>query len=311
LISLGVFAPFANAVAQICGIPLIHVDPTPLLPTGHFPAPGWPLQQDIGRLHNRLSGFIMLQVIWQWYRPFVNQFRRRFGLSPDHAGSFYRTLTSNPLLGAYSPHVIPRPPDWPPNVHLTGYWFPDAQVTWQPPADLQAFLDAGDPPIYAGFGSMSGQEPQQVAGIVLEALAKSGQRGLLLTGWGGLQVPSVPERVFVIDTAPHSWLFPRMAAVMHHGGAGTTAEGLRAGVPSVIVPFILDQTFWGKRVKALGVGTELIPRKKLSADNLAQAIHSAVTHPEMRRRAASLGETLRAEDGVGRAVAIIQQVLGV
>ena len=309
LISLAVFAPFGKSIAEVLSIPLINVEPTPLLPTGTFPAPGWPVQRNLGRLHNRLSGFAMLQVIWQWYRPVVNDFRQRFGLSPYTTASFYRVLTSTPLLGAYSPTVIPHPPDWPDSVHVTGYFFLDAQADWQPPAELEAFLDSGNPPVYIGFGSMAGRNPEHFAAIVLEALAKSGQRGVLLTGWGGMHAMSVPDNVFVVDSALHSWLFPRMAAVVHHGGAGTTAEGLRAGVPSMIVPFIVDQPFWGKRVKALGVGPEPIPRNKLTADRLAHAIRVAVTYPEMKQRAAALGEAIRAEDGVGNAVNIVKQYL--
>ena len=110
-------------------------------------------------------------------------------------------------------------------------------------------MAAGEPPVYIGFGSMAGRNPEQLAMLILEALAKSGQRGLLLTGWGGLRPELVPDNVFVLDSAPHSWLFPRMAAVVHHGGAGTTAEGLRAGVPTVIVPFAFDQPFWGRGLR--------------------------------------------------------------
>ena len=310
LISLAVFAPFGKAIAEILGIPLINVEPTPLLPTRAFPAAGWPVQRSLGGLHNRLSGFAMLQVIGQWYSPYVNEFRRRFGLQPLNGNSFYRTLCSTPLLGAYSPSVIPVPPDWPDGVHITGYWFQDVQPDWSPTPELQTFLEAGDPPVYVGFGSMAGRNPGHFARIILQALAESGQRGLLLTGWGGLDVSQIPAGVFVVDSAPHSWLFPRMAAVVHHGGAGTTAEGLRAGVASVIVPFIVDQPFWGKRVKALGVGPEPIPAKQLTADRLAAAIDQAVSDRQMRARAAALGEAIRGEDGVGNAVKIVQQVLG-
>jgi sterol 3beta-glucosyltransferase len=214
------------------------------------------------------------------------------------------------MLGAYSSNVIHQPPDWPESVHITGYWFPDIHTEWCPPSQLEAFLDAGDPPVYVGFGSMAGSHPEQLATVVLEALAKSGQRGLLLTGWGGMHAMSVPDSVFVIDSAPHDWVFPRMAAVVHHGGAGTTAEGLRAGIPSVILPFMMDQPFWGRRVKALGVGPEPIPHKKLTADRLAQAIHAAVTQPAIKRRADWLGEAIRAEDGVGNAVRIVKECLG-
>jgi UDP:flavonoid glycosyltransferase YjiC (YdhE family) len=327
LISLAVFAPLAKSIAELREFPLIHVEPTPVLPTRSFPAPGWPLQKDLGGLHNRLSGFAMLQVIWQWYRPFVNQFRRRFGLPPYSGSSFHRILSSTPLLGAYSPTVIPPPPDWPASAHITGYWFSDAPASWSlsasadwspsapadwsPSAELEAFLAAGEPPVYIGFGSMAGRSPQRFTDLVLQALAKSGRRGLLLTGWGGLQDRPVPAGVFVLDSAPHGWLFPRMAAVVHHGGAGTTAEGLRAGVPSVILPFIVDQNFWGRRVRALGVGPSPIPGSKLTAERLAGAIREAVTQPEIAVRAAALGEAIRREDGLGRAVEIVQQVLGV
>ena len=311
LISLAVFAPLAKSIADIRGIPLINVEPTPVLPTRAFPAPGWPVQRNLGGLHNRLSGYAMLQVIWQWYRPFANSFRQRFGLPPYSHSSFSHILNTTPLLGAYSSKVIPHPQDWPESVHITGYWFPDAHAGWQPPPQLEAFLEAGDPPVYVGFGSMSGRHPEQLAATVLEALAKSGQRGLLLTGWGGMQAMPAPDSVLVIDSAPHGWVFPRMAAVVHHGGAGTTAEGLRAGAPSVILPFMMDQPFWGKRIRALGVGPEPIPRKKLTAERLAHAIHAAVAQPEIKRRAARLGEAIRAEDGVGNAVEVVKEYLGV
>jgi UDP:flavonoid glycosyltransferase YjiC (YdhE family) len=311
LISLAVFAPLAKTIAEIRRIPLILVEPTPLLPTRAFPAPGWPVQRNLGGFHNRLSGLAMLQVLWQWYRPFVNTFRQRFKLPPYPSASFYQILTqrTTPLLGAYSPNIIPHPPDWPESVHITGYWFSDADPEWRPAPELEAFLDAGDPPVYVGFGSMSGRRPEHLAAIVLEALAESGQRGVLLTGWGGLRAISVPENVFVIDSAPHSGLFPRMAAVVHHGGAGTTAEGLRAGVPTVILPFAFDQPFWGARLKALGLGPDPIPQKNLTADRLAQAIQKAVTDPGMKGRAKACGETIRAQDGAGNAVRIITRHL--
>jgi sterol 3beta-glucosyltransferase len=309
LISIAVFAPLAKTVADARGIPLIHVEPTPLLPTRAFPSPGWPLQKNLGGLHNRLSGLAMLHVIWQWYRPSVNSFRRRLGLRPYSLGSFHQILTSTPLLGAYSSRAIPHPPDWPESVHITGYWLPDANLAWQPTPELEAFLETGDPPVYVGFGSMAGRHPQRLAAVVMEALSQSGQRGLLLTGWGGLRPEMVPDNVFVLDSAPHSWLFPRMAAVVHHGGAGTTAEGLRAGVPSIIVPFSFDQPFWGERIKAMGLGPDPIPQKKLSADRLARAIRTAVTDSDMKQRARLCGEAIRAEDGLDNAVKTIKNYL--
>jgi UDP:flavonoid glycosyltransferase YjiC (YdhE family) len=310
LICLAVFGAFGCSIAQALDRPLILLEPTPLLPTRALPAAGWPIQADLGGLHNRLAGVAMLNVIWQWYRPFVNDFRKRLGLPAYSAVRFIRDLKTTLLLGAYSPHVIPPPPDWPATAHVAGYFWLDKPDAWQPPAALQAFLDAGPRPVYVGFGSMAGQDPGKMGALVLDALHQCGQRGVLATGWGGLHTGRLPPDVFVVDAASHGWLFPRMSAVVHHGGAGTTAAALRAGVPSVIVPFIVDQPFWGARVKALGVGPDPIPVKQLAAGRLAAAIQRVVTDAGMRQRAREIGAALRAEDGLGCAVSLIRQHLG-
>ncbi|MGB7876172.1 MAG: glycosyltransferase [Anaerolineales bacterium] len=310
IICLGVFSAFGQSIAEALNIPIINIEPTPLLPTRAFAAPSWPIQKDLGGLHNYLAGLAMLDVIWLWYRPFVNDFRRSLGLSTYSAADFYRVLRTTPMLGAYSPNIIPHPADWPESVHVAGYLFLDTRADWQPSPDLKTFLEAGDPPVYVGFGSMASRNPEQLAKITLEALTKSGQRGLLLTGWGGLRAESVPDTVFVLEDAPHSWLFPRMAAVVHHGGAGTTAEALRAGVPSVILPFVFDQPFWGARVKALGLGPDPIPQKNLTAERLANAIRIAVSDSNMRQRASSYGRAIRAENGVDKATKIVKQYFG-
>jgi UDP:flavonoid glycosyltransferase YjiC (YdhE family) len=310
LICLGVFSAFGQAIVEKLRLPMIHVEPTPLLPTRAFPAPSWPIQKNLGGLHNHLSGMAMLRVVWQWYLPFVQDFRRSLGLSPANFRRYYRTFRSTPMLSAYSPGIIPHPADWPDSVHVTGYFFLDSSTAWQPSSELQAFLDAGAPPVYIGFGSMSGQNPEKLAGMVVEALAQSAQRGVLVTGWGGIRPEDLPETVFVLESAPHSWLFPHMAAVVHHGGAGTTAEGLRAGVPSVIVPFVLDQPFWGARVHAMGLGPAPIPQKHLTAEHLAQAIRIAVTDPAVKEHAARAGAAIRAEDGVSNAVRLVRRYFG-
>lgn len=310
ILCLGVFSAFGHCIAEALQIPIIQIEPTPLLPTSAFAAPSWPIQRNLGGLHNYLSGVAMLQVIWLWYRPFVIDFGRSLGLSTYSAARFYQNLRATPMLSAYSPNIIPPPRDWPKSAHIVGYMFLDSPTDWQPPPELTAFLEAGDPPVYIGFGSMSGRSPEQLARLVSEALAMSSQRGLLMTGWGGLRLDEMPDNVFVVDAAPHSWLFPHMAAVVHHGGAGTTAEGLRAGVPTVIVPFAFDQPFWGARVKAMGLGPDAIPLKKLTAGRLARAINTAVTDPALRQRARACGEGIRAEDGTGNAVKIIKQTLG-
>lgn len=310
LICLGVFAAFGQAISEALRIPILNLEPTPLLPTSAFAAPSWPIQRNLGGLHNYLSGLAMLGTVWLWYRPFVRDVRRSLGLPPVNAPRSYRALRSTPMLGAYSPTVIRQPPDWPAGMHVTGYLFLDSQPDWQPSPELQAFLEAGSPPVYVGFGSMAGKDPERLAGLALQALAMSGRRGVLLTGWGGLAAEAVPDNVFVLDSAPHSWLFPRMAAVVHHGGAGTTAEALRAGVPQVILPFIMDQPFWGTRVKALGVGPAPIPQKRLTAGRLARAISHAVSDPAMRQRATECGAAIRGEDGVGSALEVVRRYFG-
>ncbi len=310
LICLGVFSAFGQSITESLKIPQINIEPTPLLPTRAFPAASWPIQRNLGGLHNTLSGMAMLRVLWMWYSPFVNDFRNSLGLARFGAGDFVRGLRSTPMLGAYSPRIIPHPADWPDCVNVTGYFFLEPQADWQPSAELNEFLDAGDPPVYIGFGSMAGRSPEKLAEIVLGALAKCKQRGLLVTGWGGLRPELLPDNVFVADSVPHSWLFPHMAAVVHHGGAGTTAEGLRAGVPSVIVPFVLDQPFWGARIKAMGLGPEPIPQKDLTPERLAHAIRTAVSDSSMKQKAHLTGEAIRAENGVENAVKIIQKYLG-
>ena len=189
---------------------------------------------------------------------------------------------------------------------MTGYWFLDPSIEWTPPADLVDFLQSGTPPIYIGFGSMGNRKPEETTRIALKALAMTGQRGVLAAGWGGLSQTDLPETVHMISSIPHSWLFPRMAAVVHHGGAGTTAAGLRAGIPSIVVPFFGDQPFWGQRVAKLGVGPVPIPKRQLSAERLTAAINQAVQNRPMRNQAAALGEQIRAEDGIAQAVSIIQ-----
>jgi UDP:flavonoid glycosyltransferase YjiC (YdhE family) len=213
-----------------------------------------------------------------------------------------------PILYGYSPSVIPPPPDWDKNIHVTGYWFLDPAADWTPPSALMEFLQAGSSPVYVGFGSMSSRKPEETADLVLQALARTRQRAILLSGWGGLRKADLPSSVLMVDSIPFSWLFPRVAAVVHHGGAGTTAAGLRAGVPSVVIPFFGDQPFWGQRIAELGVGPAPIPRQKLTVERLAQAIQKAVTDQTMRQCAAHLGAKIQAEDGIARAVAIVQHI---
>jgi UDP:flavonoid glycosyltransferase YjiC (YdhE family) len=180
---------------------------------------------------------------------------------------------------------------------------------WQPPQALIEFLESGPPPVSIGFGSMVAYDKETLANLCVQALNRAQQRGILLTGWGGLQYDALPESVLAVESVPHDWLFPRVSAVVHHGGAGTTAASLRAGVPTIIVPFLIDQPFWGKRVYDLGVGPSPIPRRKLTVEQLSKAITEAITDTNMKQRAAELGRKIRAEDGIGNAVNIIHRFM--
>jgi sterol 3beta-glucosyltransferase len=295
-----------HSIAEKLGIPGILALPLPLYsPTAAFPSPILPVS-NLGPTLNRLSHRVMVALATASVRGIVNRWRKEaLGLPPVRDEL---TLHGRPLLRlyGYSPAVLPTPADWDEHSVATGYWFLDSPRGWEPPAALQAFLSAGPPPVYVGFGSMPTQDAARTTRMVLGALERAGQRGVLATGWGGLAAAELPPSVYLLDEAPHDWLFPHMAAVVHHGGAGTTAAGLRAGVPTVICPFFGDQPFWGRRVAAQGAGPRPIPQRRLTAEALGAAIQAAVGDTSMRARAEALGATIRAEDGVGQAVARIE-----
>ena len=303
-------------LAEALGVPMVQAAVLPLAPTRAWPLLAFPAR--LGRLpgFNEFSYFVGEQMAWQMFRPAVNRWRRSLGLRPHSLGGYFRQLEAAavPVLNGFSPLVVPRPPDWPAHIHITGYWFPTAEP-WQPSAELLRFIEAGPPPVFLGFGSMPVRDAAQVSALLLEAVRQSGQRAIVHAGWARLFQGGAggagqrPDNVFPLDHAPFNWLFPRMAAVVHHGGSGTTAAGLRAGVPTVIVPFMMDQFFWGERVLALGVGPPPVPFAKLSAARLAAAMTEAVSDPGLRRRAAALGRAIAAEDGLGRAVALVEQAL--
>jgi sterol 3beta-glucosyltransferase len=313
LIVAGIGGVFVGiAVAEKLGLPLLQAYYIPFTPTRAYPAfvipkpPSW-----LGTLPNRPSYLVARQVMWQAFRSADKRARREVLDLP--AASLFgpfgsKCVRGQPILYGYSPSVIPPPADWGADIRVTGYWFLDPAEDWAPSPALADFLQAGPPPVYVGFGSMSSRNPTETANLVLDALARTGQRGIIHAGWGGLQRTDLPDSVLMVDGVPYSWLFPRVAAVVHHGGAGTTSAGLKAGVPSVVVPFFGDQPYWGQRVADLGVGPAPIPRKKLTVERLAQAIQTAVTDQAMRGRAAELGTKIRAEDGIGRAVAVVQEI---
>jgi sterol 3beta-glucosyltransferase len=298
----------ALSLAEKLNLPFLQAYIFPFTPTTAFPAIVLPQSiSKLGGTVNRLSHHLFRQLMWKGFQTADRLARQQvLNLPPASFWGPYNspTLRQYPTLYGFSAAVIPHPSDWK-NTQVTGYWFLDETTDWNPPAALLNFLESGTPPVYIGFGSMGSRNPQETADLVLAALERTGQRGILSSGWGGLSQENLPDTVHMVDSVPHSWLFPRVAAVVHHGGAGTTAAGLRAGVASIVIPFFGDQLFWGQRVEKLGVGTAPIPRKQLTVERLAQAIHRAVTDPVMRQQAAHLGARIQSEDGIAHAVEVI------
>jgi len=294
------------------GVPAMAAYLQPVTRTREFPCLVAPQWLRLGRSLNWMSHLMIEQAFWQTFRPAINQWRREFlGLPPTPlAGPAGRRLREGyPVLYGFSDAVVPRPADWGPPVHVTGYWFLDRPEGWTPPAELDAFLRAGSPPIYIGFGSMNNAALDAVRELALEAATRQDLRAVVSTGWGSRGQVRHNGDVIQVDDVPHDWLFPRTAAVMHHGGAGTTAAALRAGVPSIVAPFFGDQHFWAERVASLGAGPAPLRPGRASAAEVADAVAQAVGDERIGQSAAGMGRRLRAEDGVGRAVdAIVEHV---
>lgn len=300
---------FGGDLAEYLGIPWAVVAVIPLVRSRWRPLIGFPATPSFLPGYNTLTYRLGEQMGWQIFRRAVNRLRTEKWKLP--AAPFFGPYeaihqTRRPFICGFSERVVPRAPDWGPHVHLTGWWYPEAPY-WQPPIELQRFIEAGPPPVFIGFGSMPVSNPAQTTAVIVEAIRLSGQRAILHAGWAGLG-GALPPEIFPITYAPYSWLFPRMAAVVHHGGSGTTGFGFRSGVPSVFVPFAFDQFYWGARAAEIGVGPKPVPYRQLTAPRLASAIHWAVSDKPMRQRAAELGRQLSAEPGVQRAVEIIQQL---
>jgi sterol 3beta-glucosyltransferase len=296
------------AVAEKLDIPFVQTHLQPVsAPTGDYPGvlfpntPSW-----LGAGGMRLSHHLSELMIWT---PFKSVMRKA---AEKALGPAARSAASPdlPVLYGFSPHVLKVPDASPRPRHTTGYWTLPAPADWTPPLGLAAFLARGGPVAAIGFGSMSSSDPQRVTALVAEAVRKAGMRAVLLSGWGGMAEAGEHGDMFFAYALPHDWLYPRVQAIVHHGGAGTTGAALASGTPSVAVPFTMDQPFWGARVATLGAGPQPIARKRLTADNLAAALRQAVDDQGMIQRAAALGQLIRAEDGVGSAVEVFGRIQG-
>lgn len=259
--------------------------------------------------YNQLTYFLAEQIFWQAFRKPLNKVVvEELGSKPIQFIGPFRDPEERAtlILNGWSPAILPESPRADAQVEITGFWQLPTPENWTPPDDLEEFLKCGPPPISVGFGSVNDRRAEELTDMVVGALHRAGRRGVLLTGWGGLRNRDLPDSVFCIDEAPHDWLFRRVAAAIHHGGAGTTAAALQAGTPSIIVPFMADQGFWGDVVSDLGVGVRQKPRRSVNAEELGLAIEQ-VTKAPTRRAASEISGEIAEEDGVRRAVEIVEE----
>jgi sterol 3beta-glucosyltransferase len=292
-------------VAEATGSMLFHAAPFPIFPTRSFPLFVFP--GTYGPWLNRLTykvllgpRLLLLSTVNRWRREVLGLARSSL------SGAVYRAHGSGQLC-AVSPAVVPRyPADDSENIQTTGYWLLDEGRDWQPDSALSEFLEGGDPPVYIGFGSMTTSDPVRLATTIVDGVRKAGVRAILATGWGAMGEIAFPETVHLIGGAPHDALFKHVSAVVHHGGAGTTAAGLRAGLPSLICPLTVDQPFWGRRVHALRCGPKPQPLKRLRAERFAKGLVELTKTETYRVRATQVREALAGENGTARAVEIIE-----
>ncbi|MGB8647834.1 MAG: glycosyltransferase [Anaerolineae bacterium] len=290
-------------IAQALGVPCVRALLQPLTPTAEFPSPLIPFRHSLGRRANRLSYLLVDRAISLAWQDLIGRWRvETLQLCSKSPQPDTHHL---PTVYGFSEHVVPRPADWPPQHIITGYWVLPPPREWRPSSSIEEFLARGDTPIYIGLGSMTESQPQRTFDLITRALETVRLRAVLL-GAHGFQEGALPLSVLPVQDAPHAWLFPRMAAVVHHGGAGTTGAGLRAGVATLIVPQVVDQFFWGERVVHLGAGPRPLALDSLTAERLARALQD-LTRAEFRGKAGSLAVRIGKEDGVARAVEVIQR----
>lgn len=309
-LSVFVSAPFIQCICEKYPIKHVNLPLQPYLPTRSGPASLVAAFPKSNSIINLLLCLFGERALWSVSSETVAYLRQKLGLPPYNTGSYIRAHRAIPTVHGFSQHVVPRPSDWEAHVHIGGYWFLNEHEGWQPGDDLLQFLAGDQKPVYVGFGSMPGRDPQALIDLISGALKQAGQRGVVVRGWNKAQTLRYdPQQIHLLDSVPHSWLFERVAAVVHHGGAGTTAAGLRAGRPTMIIPHMSDQPFWGRRVHNLGAGVKPVPRHKLTEENLAAGIKTLVSDSRIQQAAETLGQRIRSEDGIGQSIALIERYI--
>lgn len=308
-------SPFAELVghplSEALAIPGIGLRLQPMSATADYP-PAVMGAWTAGRYGNRAAARVGETMIGGLYGRTTNHFRERLGLSKASARSLrqQRTDVRWPIIYGYSSAVLPRPSDWRTGIDVVGYWWPARPSGWEPPVELVKFLDAGPPPVVIGFGSTvnSRVAAEKMSAVVTQAIRTAGTRAVIQAGWSGLD--ACGNDVLAVGEVPHDWLFARASAVVHHCGAGTTAAGLRAGVPTIAVPAGFgDQPFWAQRLVELGVSPPPLQQNRLSAENLATSIRTVLSTNRFRDSAESLAVQINAEDGAGKVASIVEEAL--
>ncbi|CAM3577852.1 glycosyltransferase [Tsukamurella ocularis] len=304
--------PAGQALAEARGVPGIPLRLQPISATRAFP-PSLLAARSAGGVLNLAAGRAAERAVDALYNGVTAGLRRDLGLPRRSARRLRRDRAAarQPILGGWSPAVLPRPADWRPGIDVTGYWWSPEPAGWAPSAELAAFLEDGPPPVLIGLGSLMvpSAERDRLSAVLDEALSRAGVRGIVQSGGAGLRVPE-REGVLNLGAVPYSWLFPRVAAVVHSCGAGTAASALRAGVPTVPLPSPgADQFFWANRVHALGAATAPIPRTKVTVSDLADAIRTAVDDPRYRAAAGALSSAIAVEDGAFAVLAAVERAI--
>ena len=304
------FGSMYYSVAEKYGIPCIQTQFFPMDPNHDVPissAPGlkW------GKAWNSTSyriGYLLMSLLEKRY---LTDWRKENGMTvyglrthPDYVLNGHTI----PVLYAMSPQVLHRPKEWGENIHMTGFWWNETPCTWQPPEDLQRFMESGPTPIYIGFGSMNSGDISHTYAMVIRAIRAAKVRAVINLGWNSEKLHfKSNSRIYFGDYIPHDWLFSRVSAVVHHGGAGTMAAGLRNGKPTLIVPFGGDQPFWGLQVHAMGCGPKPVKRDSMTVGKLTRALIDLTTNDNYRIKAEEVGARMRQEHGVEEAANLIEQ----
>lgn len=298
-------------IAEKLNIPVFAAHPIPIIaPTGNFTNPILPFSFKNRWLNEKSYQINRLMTVS--FHTLINTWRAgTLNLPPRSVFANHLRINGSdiPVLYGCSPSIMPYDPKWRGRVCMEGFWFLE-ENEGSLPKELEAFLASGKPPIVISYSSMPLKQPDKVMDMTKEALLRTGQRGIILSGWSGMQESGNADgKMLCIQKASHTWLFPRAAGVIHHGGAGTTAAVLKAGKPMAISPFTGDQHFWAKRMHALGVATTPLPEKSLSVDSLADRIKALTSNSDLRAHSMSLSKIVRQEKGVERTVDFIERRL--